>query len=231
LGGRSGEFIRVTHPHLSNAIYEAVRELADSKVRARDLNRAFVRCMQSGEYTTARLILYRIAENHERLATLDGDELARGVTSAWLASFAEIPVASPELAGFWTNWVVWSARQPLVSRLLGEQPLDRAREALRRGHANWAVLWASLWGSATGHSGLVSDAETWLRSAEGSESRQWSLVWERNYHALDVGGVWTTERQRRRWGTLRDLARLFLGLTRLYLKEGWMRLETFYTFT
>jgi hypothetical protein len=179
LGGRHGEFVRVTHPHLSNAIYEAVRELDDSIVRARDLHRAFTRSMASGEYTTARLILSRIAGNHERLATLDADELARGMTRAWLTSNAEIPVADPDLARFWTNWAVWSARQPLVSRLLGEQPLDRAREALAQRHVDWAVLWATLWESATGHSGLVSDAQAWLKSAEGLDGRHWSLVWEK----------------------------------------------------
>ena len=179
LGGRSGEFVRVTHPHLSNAIYEAVRELDDSIVRARDLHRAFARSMQSGDYTTARLILLRVAGNHERLATLDADELARGMTRAWLTSIAEPPFAGPELASLWTNWAVWSTRQPLVSGLLGEQPLERAREALRLGHVDWAVLWASLWESATGHAGLASDAEAWLKSAEGLESRQWSLVWEK----------------------------------------------------
>ena len=179
LGGRSGEFVRVTHPHLSNAIYLAVRELDDSIVRARDLHRAFARSMQSEEYTTARFVLDRIAENHERLAMLDSNELARGMTRAWLTSIAETPITGPELARFWSNWAVWGARQPLVTRLLGEQPLERAREALRQGHVDWAALWESLWKSGTGHAGLVSDAEAWLKSAEGLESRRWSFIWEK----------------------------------------------------
>ena len=178
LGGRSGEFVRVTHPHLSNAIYEAVRERDDAIVRARDLHRAFAKSMQSGDYTTARLILYRVAANHERLASLDAAELARGMTGAWLSSIAETPFAGPELANLWTNWAVWSARQPLVSELLREPPLERAREALKQNHVYWAALWNSLWQSAPGHVGLVSDAEAWLKSDEGLQSRHWSFVWE-----------------------------------------------------
>ena len=63
LGGRAGQYIRVTHPHLSNVIYEAVRERDDAVVRARDLHRAFAKSVQA-DPATGRLILHRGADNH-----------------------------------------------------------------------------------------------------------------------------------------------------------------------
>ena len=103
LSGRAGQYVRITHPHLSDVIYQSVREGDDQIVRARDLYRAFARSLES-DPTTAWLVLHRVAENHERLAVLDENELARGMTDAW-QQFGPTgeDVAKFDLVSIWTD--------------------------------------------------------------------------------------------------------------------------------
>src|SRR5882724_10907745 len=178
LGSRTGQFIRVSHPHLSNAIYTAVRERDDAIVRARDLHRAFSRSLET-DSGTAKLILHRVAEGHERLCDVDGEELARGMAGTWVEhrwSVDNLPRL--DLASVWTNWTIWNARQALIADVLGEQPLRVARECLGKNHPYWAAIWIQLWNCFPGDNGLLSDAETWLSSAEERTSLPWSGVWE-----------------------------------------------------
>lgn len=178
LKGRPGEYVRITHPHLSNAIYQAVRERDDEIVQARDLQRAFLKSLES-DANVAQLILYRIAHNNERLSTLDQEELARGMTQAWLdvVKRGALP-AQIDLATAWTNWAVWTARQPNVGELLADNPLERAREAVHAEHRYWSTLWRRLWSCNPGYAGLVSDGERWLASHQTEGDRQWSFIWE-----------------------------------------------------
>ena len=179
LSGRTGQFIRVTHPHLSDAIYRAIRERDDSIVRARDLHRAFARSLAT-DLATARLILYRVGQNHERLAEVDANELVRGMTEAWMQHPSSTkPFTAFDAASVWTNWTIWNARNPLIAELLGQDPLQRARETLGKIHPHWGALWGRLWDCFRGHQGLISDAEMWLASDEGKQSREWSVVWEK----------------------------------------------------
>ena len=178
LKGRPGEYVRITHPHLSNAIYQAVRERDDEIVQARDLQRAFIKSLES-DSNVAQLILSRVAHNHERLATLDLEELARGMTRAWTEVVASSGLpAQFDLATAWTNWAVWSARQPSVRELLADNPFERAREALHAEHRYWSTLWLRLWSCDPGHAGLISDGERWLASHQSQGNRQWSFIWE-----------------------------------------------------
>ena len=80
------------------------------------------------------------------------------------------------------------------SDTLGDQPLERAREALPADHPYWGVLWARLWNCKPGHTGLVADAETWLASDLGRQSRHWSFVWEKLFRykkgrRLEIGNL------------------------------------------
>ena len=179
LSGRPGQYLRITHPHLSDVIYHAVRERDDPIVCARDLHRAFAKSLES-DPSTAQLILHRVAEGHERLDALDATQLARGMTKAW-REFSPLGrgLTEPDLATVWTNWAVWSAREPVVAQLLADQPLERAREALQPGHLFWGVLWRRLWDCGSGRAGLMADAEAWLTSDHGRQSRDWSFVWEK----------------------------------------------------
>ena len=178
LAGHAGEFIRITHPHLSNAIYSAIRERDDGIVRARDLSRAFARSLERNR-PTAELILRRAAEWHERLSDVDEVELANGMTAAWRQHESEPKNRGAlDLAGVWTSWTVWNARNAQVAKLLRRNPLDVARSKLNKDHFYWAALWMQLWRCFPGHEGLINDAEVWLISPEGTRTRHWSSVWE-----------------------------------------------------
>jgi hypothetical protein len=179
LSGQPGQYMRVTHPHLSDVIYHAICERSDHIVRARDLHHAFAKSLES-DPPTAQLILDRVARNHERLTAVDPGELAQGMTRAWKdRGPGKASLDGLDLATMWTYWALWSARQPAVTILLGDQPVERARQALLTDHPYWGVLWEHLWSCAPGHTGLRSDAEAWLVTDIAQQSRQWSFVWEK----------------------------------------------------
>ena len=201
LSGRAGKYVRITHPHLSDVVYQSVREGDDQIVRARDLHQAFAGSLKS-DPTTARLLLYRVAENHERLAILDENELARGMTDAW-QQFGQ-DLAEFDAASMWADWAVWNARQPVVQRHLGTEPLERAREALSTDHPYWGVVWEKLWTSKPGHVGLIEDAETWLASDPARQHRHWSFVWERLFEYKKDEGLRVDELETSATNWLRD---------------------------
>ncbi len=179
LDERPGHYIRLTHPHLSDTIYRAIRARADERVLARDLASAFARSLDTNPELAVR-ILGRIAESHDRLELLHEGELARRMAAAWTSCDAiEAKFVAQEVAGVWTHWARWTARQPEIAALLGgDPPLERAVIALGTDHKYWGVLWAHLWDCEPGHERLVASARTWLEKQCDTRNRQWSRVWE-----------------------------------------------------
>jgi hypothetical protein len=177
---RVGGYVRLTHPHLSDAIYRAIRSKGDEIVLARDLAKAFARAVETDSAVAAR-ILGRIAESHDRLEILDPRELAKEVTAAWTSwPSVETRFTADELATIWTYWARWTARQAEVATFLGgAPPLERARSALPVNHRHWGILWCHLWDCEPGHAGLAADAGVWLEREWRNRNRNWSRVWER----------------------------------------------------
>ena len=177
---RSGGYLRLTHPHLSDAIYRAIRARGDQIVFARDLANAFAKALETDPAVASR-ILHRVAEAYERLEGLDPWELTHGMTKAWAdCQPVETKYSREALADIWTNWALWAYQQPNVATLLGgDHPVDRARAALATDHQYWGVLWSHLWDCRPGHAGLAADARAWLRRECAQRNRHWSMVWEK----------------------------------------------------
>ena len=173
LEGAERGFLRLAHPHLSDAIYRSLLPEAAPRTFAQHLITAFAKALESHLATAVRL-LRAIASNPPRMNIIDPDELVRGLCIAWNRSDRSRihPILAAEM---WVNWTRLATRLPGVAALLGTNPLDQSIEALRVDHPNWPSLWSQLSKSAPGDLRIEGLARRWL--AEHFTDADWSFVW------------------------------------------------------
>ena len=83
--GDGAGYLKLTHPHLSDAIYRAVRQPPVATAYTRDLADAFARALRTDPPTALRLMRV-LASGHERLEILDQPSLAKRCAESWLAA-------------------------------------------------------------------------------------------------------------------------------------------------
>ena len=176
-GDWTGDYLKVTHPHLSDAIYRAIRKPATPRSFGNDLVNSFDLALKT-DSRTARRILRVLADGHSRLALLDMKAVASGCARIWtengeaVAGFDLLTIADA-----WTSWAVWAARDPQVA--VDPDSLTRARKALPTDPPVWAALWERLWRAYPGDVGLAADAASWLSEPQTWGLRDWSFIWEK----------------------------------------------------
>jgi hypothetical protein len=169
------ELFRLTHPHLSDAIYLALHPGKVPATLARHLVTAFSTALASHPPTAVR-VLRAVAARPPRLDIVDDSALLAGMAAAWNRSDLRNLPASV-VAESWVDWTRWAAREPTVAAVLGVSPLQVALDSLVDDHARWAMLWIRLWNSAPGDPRLVERAFAWLPTHLGAQG--WSFVWRR----------------------------------------------------
>ena len=179
---RLGGYLRLTHPHLSDAIYRCIRPRADAIVFSRDLANTFARALVA-DPMVAKLIPRRVAESHGRLGILDSLEVARGIARVWSSiPDVEVRFSSADRPYLWAYWTRCCRQWPEIADILGgASPLERARDALSTDHKTWGFIWLVLWECEPGHGGLAQDAWRWLRRecARRADRSDWNYVWQR----------------------------------------------------
>ena len=174
---RAREYLKLTHPHLSEAIYNTLRTNFDARGRAEDLVIAFQQALDS-DLPTAFRLLRSVATDHARLHDVDPVVLATGMATVWTERLvSNLALYGSEGAEAWVYWSRWAARDTRVGDLLGNEALlDKAISSLGIAHRFWARLWLLLWQCAPGHPELVKMALNWL--AQNREQHSWSYVWD-----------------------------------------------------
>jgi hypothetical protein len=171
--GSERGLLKLTHPHLSDAIYRALHPQTAPFTFAHHLITAFTKALTS-HLPTADRLLRAIASNPERLEIADHGELVRGFTLAW--SDCDTSRLSRVLsAEMWVSWTKWAARQASIANLLGTTPLDKAIELLATDHPRWPSLWLQLSQTTPGDPRLEKIAQAWLSTHFSDAS--WSHVW------------------------------------------------------
>ncbi|MFL6248244.1 MAG: hypothetical protein ACJ74H_19625 [Thermoanaerobaculia bacterium] len=176
-GEESGGLLRLTHPHLSDAIYSTIYG-ENASDRAADLVHAFARALADSMPTAMRL-LRATSSGGSRMAKVDAAELATGMISGWRATLARHPpLPRSSVAEMWSLWARWSTRERHVTAALGtDDPVSESADALAAagGYRRWASVWLRLWDSRPGDSMLVSLARWWL---DGNRREYgWARVW------------------------------------------------------
>ncbi len=188
------ELLRLTHPHLSDAIYRALRDPGNPRAFANDLAQAAERSL-AGSITTLRLLLRTFSSGDprivERLADVDLNHLAELVVRHWKNSDIARRCQSFELADLWCSWACWHARRPelRLEQLHGCSLLEAARRALSEAGVTWAFLWQRLRAAFPQSVSLLNDAVEWLHEPASQDSGGWSFVWEEVWRARDTDGA------------------------------------------
>ena len=206
---QAGGYVRLTHPHLSDAIYRAIRQPSTGRAYANDLAGVFSRALHEHP-VTARRLLRVLGEGHERLKIVDEPYLAEQCTQIWRGlgdAAAALQGDSETWADLWVSWACWASRNRGIQAGLQSDPLEQASAALDVVEQKWPALWFRLHEAYPGGPPLLRSGHAWLT---GREDRvEWAFVWRRLLDTPDLpaeidraallrsGHTWLTGREDR----------------------------------
>ena len=171
--GRGRGLFKLTHPHLSDAIYRALYPGALPTTFAKHLVTAFSRALASSLPTAARL-LRAVGLGGSRFDILDEEEFAAGMTTAW-NTWDKSGLDQSAATDMWIDWAKWAARHSAIASLLSESPLETAIQMLGNDGPRWPSRWLRLWASVPGEPTLELRAVEWLSSH--IEVDGWYSIW------------------------------------------------------
>ena len=191
--GPPRRYLLLTHPHLSDAIYRALRRPATPLAYANDLGDAFARALAEGDSPLAMRLLRLFAADvreeivRQRLGDVDEDALVETSLKAWQTH--PLPVNDGELtADILVSWAIWARANQKITAALGDDLLGRAVAALDHATERWVEFWQRLWRRYPTSPALVEWAARSLSEPARMAHTQWSFVWE-TILAARTGGL------------------------------------------
>lgn len=181
--------LRLTHPHLADALYDGLRARSQVRARADDLVGAFRRALAERDCNLVGRLLRVLSRARPdtpqgaRLQSVDLRALADGCVDAWREAEAgrALPIwpSGDAEADAWVSWACWSAAVPGVARVLPQADLVlRALRALDAAPTLWPPLWLALRRHLAHRQEILQWARDALCAPERMPSSQWSWVWE-----------------------------------------------------
>ena len=181
--GEADRVVRLTHPHLADALYRALRRPGNPLAYANDLAQAFERALGECNLSLVDQLLAvlsapRTGLTGERLAAVDDGEVAARCATAWAAAIPDLALDPETDALIAAAWACWELGQPKVAEILGRDLLDRAIAALDTAVKTWPLAWQRAWTCRPGHPSLLDWAEARLPDEGRRSHPAWSFVWE-----------------------------------------------------
>lgn len=188
-----GQYLRLTHPHLSNELYQVLRPNPSARAFARDLAEAFGKALDTRPQLAWRL-LQVFGEDVDRLNIVDKAELAHKIATIWQEQNAERRLPPKLRLLVFSSLAAWSAREPEVDRSFGTNLFSDALNILseqsdstpRRSFwesSEWAYVWQRLLdisqikNQTNSNAKLVEIGTKWLTTRE--DRGEWAFVWRR----------------------------------------------------
>jgi hypothetical protein len=207
------KYIRLTHPHLSDAIYKAIRPENFGNQRADDLARAFERVVATDDVLASRILLV-VAQGGDRV-TLDLNEksLAEKIITHCKTLLEFVNKTHPvNLAFIWVNLAKWASRESHVDFILSKPALDTAIQTLGNDYYLWGDLWLQLWSCYPKNAKLGKIGWEWVKHRHHYDEAAWYSVWSTlisNSASFDdictqsdilrIGILWLRGREERKW--------------------------------
>lgn len=199
-------YLRLTHPHISDAIYRAVRDDGTPKSFARDLAKALRRARDTDLFTF-RQLLRELMTGNDRLDAVDMHELVEVAGRDWRTSDMQGLRQDPAaLAEVLTGLATWAGHRPdlPLDQHFGAPLLVQALAALGAVGNAWPIFWSRLDKAYAGDLAVRTAALEWLEQPASEAARDWVLVWRRVWggqtaHDPEV----YTQLLRRGWAWLR----------------------------
>ncbi|HSH03801.1 MAG TPA: ATP-binding protein [Anaerolineae bacterium] len=188
--------IRLTHPHLSDAIYRALRPDSEKHERSEDLIQAFKQALTTMP-TFASLLLNRIVKAHELAseethsdfwqeqaaariyAQCAHDDLRAELWEIWQEQYPQL--SAYYQVWFWSHWATWIAVDQRLQEKVSQSDLDPWQEAINNlysNHNQFGILWQNLWEIKPIHLTLCVRGEQWLSQRSQWDNLAWAHVWQ-----------------------------------------------------
>lgn len=176
-----GRYLRLSHPHLSDAIYRVAFGHQTPRSIGSDLVGAFERSLEN-DFTTSVRIMNAIASGNARTLEAEPSTLASGMIKVLRKNTDIIGSYDKyDLAFFWTSWAKWRGNTFHISTFTADYDfVSLALEAMRLDHPYWPTLWTQLWESEPRRPQLEQSALTWLRGhlRDSRWHRPWAALFE-----------------------------------------------------
>ena len=208
--GAEGQIVRLTHPHLADALYRALRKPANPKAFTNDLVAVFRRALAEHDTGLVSQLLrvfsaFEEGLASERLRIVDRPRLARECARIWVSEHARLALDADGLADAATSWACWSTTMPCVAEVLGNDLLGTALACLSAAYKVWPDCWHRLAERYPKRDELFAWAAEHLADPLKISHPTWSFAWERclqddsRHHAewRDMGLDWLQRHLRR----------------------------------
>ncbi|TMP20958.1 RNA-binding protein, partial [Pseudoalteromonas sp. S2721] len=177
-----GQIVRLTHPHLANALYLALRKPANSEAYTNDLVDTFHRALteQNTGLVSQLLRLYsgRVqGMATERLRIIKLPNLAIKCAKHW-HKHSSIIFDADNLADMATSWACWATTAPEITSTFNKNILSTALSHLGTAYKAWSICWQNLADHYPKDEELFSWAEAHLPDPLFIKHPTWSFVWE-----------------------------------------------------
>ncbi|WP_241070577.1 hypothetical protein [Achromobacter insuavis] len=184
------EWLRLTHPHLSDAIYPHLLQPAMPRLFAEDLGDAFEHALSGGHNTLAQSLLLVFSDDGgqaraQRMQRVDEQRLAERCVCAWRAHAVGVDVRFQ--ASMRVSLACWPEALPFLGWSTGEliadalHAIDQA-DAQFAGLGWWSAWWSRLWVCHPGNGALIDWATSRVAGTAGAPDAPWSHVWEELWH-------------------------------------------------
>ncbi|MDH0303254.1 MULTISPECIES: S1 RNA-binding domain-containing protein [unclassified Pseudomonas] len=178
-----GKIVRLTHPHLADALYRSLRKPANAEAFTNDLIAIFRRALaERGKSLISQLLRVFSAREDaltsERLNTVDRTRLARECARSWATEHAQLALDEDGVADATTSWACWATTTPCIAEVLGADLLDKALISLDSAYKVWSSCWSRLAESYPHHDELFAWASEHLADPLKISHPNWSLDWE-----------------------------------------------------
>ncbi|MFJ5335798.1 S1 RNA-binding domain-containing protein [Pectobacterium sp. CHL-2024] len=181
--GEEGQIVRLTHPHLANTLYLALRKPANAMAYTNDLSAVFQRALKEQDQGLVLQLLRLFSGREqglviERLNIVDRPRLAQQCAQLWATEHTNLNLDADGLADVSTSWACWAAAVPSIRQTLGADLLTATLKNLGTAYKVWTVCWEHLSHHYPNHRGLFNWAAEHLTDLMKINHPRWSLVWE-----------------------------------------------------
>ncbi|MDP5241415.1 hypothetical protein Q9Q94_17920, partial [Uliginosibacterium sp. 31-16] len=178
-----GQVIRLTHPHLADALYRALRKPANAEAFTNDLVAVFQRAL--AEHDTGLISqLLRVFSAFdeglasERLNIVNRPRLAQECAELWAREHTRLALNADGLADAATSLACWSKTMPCITGVLGNDLLGKALAYLGSAYKLWPGCWDRLAKCYPKRGELFAWAAVHLADPLKISNPTWSFAWE-----------------------------------------------------
>ncbi|MGE8362020.1 hypothetical protein, partial [Pseudomonas sp.] len=181
--GMERQIVRLTHPHLADALYRSLRKPANAEAFTNDLIAIFRRVLaeRSTGLVSQLLRVFSAREEgltSERLSILNRTRLARECAKLWASEHMRLALDADGSADASTSWACWVTTTPCIADVLGVDLLGKALTGLESAYKVWSGCWSRLAGSYPKHDELFAWAAEHLADPLKISHPNWSWDWE-----------------------------------------------------